>query len=64
MFEEEFGSIFHCDSLLAGYEDVHLRKLINYQKYTIIAMLGGQNAIHLIHQDGILRPLRSRNRGV
>jgi hypothetical protein len=40
-FEEELGSIFHCDSLLAGCEDGHLRKPINYHKYTIIALLGG-----------------------
>ena len=40
-FEEELGSIFHCDILLASYEDGHLRKPINNHKYTIIIMLGG-----------------------
>ena len=40
-FEEELGSTFHCDILLAGYEDGHVRKPINDHKYTVIALLGG-----------------------
>jgi hypothetical protein len=39
-FEEELGSICHCDILLAGYEDGHLRKPINDHKYTVISFLG------------------------
>jgi hypothetical protein len=48
-FKEEIGSICHCDVLLAGCEDVHLRKLINDNKYTIIVVLGGRKARHVIH---------------
>jgi hypothetical protein len=40
-FEEELGSIRHCEVLLVDYEDVHLRKPINDHKYTIISLLGG-----------------------
>jgi hypothetical protein len=40
-FEEDIGSICHCDILLAGYEDGHLQKPINGHKYTIISLLGG-----------------------
>jgi hypothetical protein len=43
-FEEEIGSIFCCDILLAGFEDGHLQKLINDHKYTIISLLGGQRS--------------------
>jgi hypothetical protein len=63
-FKEELGSIYHCDALLAGCEYGHLRKPINYHKYTIIAFLGGQKDIHVIHRDGFPRPLESRERGV
>jgi hypothetical protein len=40
-FEEELGSICHCDSLLTGCEDVHLRKPINDHKHAVISLLGG-----------------------
>jgi hypothetical protein len=63
-FEEEVGSIFHCDALLAICEGGHLRKLINYYKYTIISMLGGWKARHVIHRDEFPRPLGSRNMGL
>jgi hypothetical protein len=40
-FEEELGSIFHCDILLIGCEDGHIRKLTNDHKHTVISVLGG-----------------------
>ena len=48
-FEEELGSIYHCDILLTGCEDGHIRKLINDWKYAIIAFLGGRKARNVIH---------------
>jgi hypothetical protein len=48
-FEEELGSIYRCDILLAGYEDGHLRKEINDHKCAVIALLGGRKAKHVIH---------------
>jgi hypothetical protein len=63
-FEEEIGSIYHCDVLLAGCEDVHLRKLINDNKYTIIVVLGGWRARHVIHRDGFPRLIGGWKRGV
>jgi hypothetical protein len=48
-FEEEIGSIFFYDILLTGCEDCHLRKPINDYKYTVIALLGGQKARHVIN---------------
>jgi hypothetical protein len=41
LFKEEIGSIYHCDILLEGCEDGHLRKSINDHKYTVISLLGG-----------------------
>jgi hypothetical protein len=38
--------------------------LINYHKYTIIALLGGWKARHVIHKDGFPRLLESRKRGI
>jgi hypothetical protein len=63
-FEEEIGSICCCDVLLAGCEDVHLRKLIKDHKYTIIALLGGWKDRPVIHRDGFPRLIRGRKRGV
>jgi hypothetical protein len=39
-FEEDLGSGLHCDILLAGCEDGHLRKPINHHKNTVISLLG------------------------
>jgi hypothetical protein len=63
-FEEELHSTFHCDILLAGCEDGHLRKPINDHKYAVISLLGGRKARHVIHLDGFPRLLKSRKRGV
>jgi hypothetical protein len=62
-FEEELGSICHCNILLIGGEDGHLLKLINDHKYTVISLLGGWKARHVIQSDGFPRLLRSRKRG-
>jgi hypothetical protein len=64
VFEEELDSIYRCDSLLAGCDNGHLQKSINHDKYTIVVMIGGQKAIHVIHQYGFPRPHVSRKRGV
>jgi hypothetical protein len=64
LFEEDLGSIFHCDSLLASYDNGHIRKLINHYNYTIIVVLGGRKDKHVIHRDGFPRRLGSRKRGV
>jgi hypothetical protein len=61
-FEEELGSICHCDALLAGYENVHIRKLINHHKYKIIGFLGGKKVIIVIYRYGFPKPLGSRKR--
>ena len=63
-FEEELGSIFRCDVLLASCEDGHLKKPINDHKYTIVALLGGRKAGHVIHRNGLPRLLGGRKRGV
>jgi hypothetical protein len=62
-FEEKLGSICHCDAFV-GCEDGHLRKPINYHKYTIISLLGGWKARLVIYRDGLPRPLESRKMGV
>jgi hypothetical protein len=48
-FEEELGNICRCDILLTGYENGHLRKLINDHKHTFIFVLGGWKTRHVIH---------------
>jgi hypothetical protein len=48
-FEEELGSIYHCDFPLVGCEDGHLRKPINDHKYIVISLLGGRKDRHVIH---------------
>jgi hypothetical protein len=64
LFEEELGSICHCDVLLSGCEDGHLQKLINDHKYTIIYLLGGQKVRHVIHRYGFPRILGGRKMSV
>jgi hypothetical protein len=63
-FKEELGSGLYCDSLLAGDHNHHLRKSINNHKNTVIYMLGGWEAQHVVHGDGFPRPVISRQRGV
>jgi hypothetical protein len=63
-FEEDIGSICCCDVLIVGCEDGNLRKPINDHKYTVIALLGGWKAKHLIHRDGFLIILGSMKGGV
>ena len=63
-FEEELGSTFHYDILLAVSEDGHLRKPVNDHKYAVISFLHGWKARHVIHLDGFPRFLGSRKRGV
>jgi hypothetical protein len=48
-FKEEFGSGLCCDVLLAGNQNRHLRKAINNHKNTVISLLGGQEAQHVVH---------------
>jgi hypothetical protein len=64
MFEEKLVHNCHYDALLAGYDNGHLQKPINHHKYTIIVMLGGRKARHVIHRHGFPRPLGSWKRGV
>jgi hypothetical protein len=64
LLKEELGSICHCDVLLVGYEDGHLRKPINEHKYTTISMLGRWKERHVIHRDGFPRLIGSRKRVV
>jgi hypothetical protein len=63
-FKEEFGSIYHCDILLTGCEDDHIRKPINDHKHTVISMLGGRKTRHVIHGDGFPRILKNMKRVV
>jgi hypothetical protein len=51
-FEEELGSIYHCDILLTGCEDGHLRKPINDHKHTVISCAWWMKTRHVIHGDG------------
>ena len=39
-FEEDLGSGFSSDALLAGYQYGHLREAINDHEYTVITKLG------------------------
>jgi hypothetical protein len=64
LFEEDLGSIYHYDILLAKCEDGHLQKPIIDGKYTIIAFLVGQKDRNVIHRDGFPRLLGGRKRGV
>jgi hypothetical protein len=63
-FEEELGSIFHCDILLIGCEDGHIRKLTNDHKHTVVSVLGGGQTKHVIHGDGFPWLLGNKKRGV
>jgi hypothetical protein len=63
-FKEELGSGLCCDVLLAGNQNHHLRKVINNHKNTVISLLGGWEARHVVHGYGFPRPVRSRKRGV
>jgi hypothetical protein len=48
-FKEDLGSGLYCDSLLAGNKNCHLRKEINNHKNTAISLLGGREALHVVH---------------
>jgi hypothetical protein len=63
-FKEEIDCIFYFDILLVDSDNGHLRKPINHHKYTIISILGGRKARHVIHQHGLPRLLKSRKMGV
>jgi hypothetical protein len=63
-FKEELGSGFYCDALLARNPNHHLIKSINNHKTTVISLLGGWEARHVVHSDGFQWPVRSRKRGV
>jgi hypothetical protein len=64
LFKEELGSDLGCDVLLAGNQNLHIRKVINNNKNTVISPLGGQEARHVVHLDGFPWPVKSRKRGV
>jgi hypothetical protein len=63
-FKEYISSDLYCDALLAGGQNRHLRKAINNHKNTVISLLGGQEARHVVHGDGFPWHVRSRQRGV
>jgi hypothetical protein len=63
-FEEELEIFVIVMFLIVGCEDGHLRKLINYHKYTIISFIGGWKTRHVIHIDGFPWLLRSRKSSV
>jgi hypothetical protein len=63
-FEEELGSVYHCDILLTGCEDGHLQKPINDHKHATISMLGGWKTTHVIHGYGLPCIIDNRKRGV
>jgi hypothetical protein len=48
-FKEDLGSGLYCDALLAGGQNLHLRKVIHNHKNIFIAPLGGQEARHVVH---------------
>ena len=48
-FKEELGNGLCCDALLAGSHDLHLGKVINNHKDTVISTLGGWEARHVVH---------------
>jgi hypothetical protein len=61
LFEEELGSSLHCDSLLAGGHNHHLRKLINNHKtQSFIYWAEGNPDMYSIEMDsqGLLGVLK------
>ena len=64
MLEEEISSDFGVDSLLASYQNGHLREAIHDHKHTVITMLGLIQSRCLIHGDGFPWPNMSRYRCV
>ena len=63
-FKEEFSSGLCCDILLAGHHNGHLREPVDDHKNTVISMLSGRKAWHVIHGDGFPRSNRGRQRGI
>ena len=63
-FKEEFSSGFCCDILLAGRHNNHLGEPVDDHKNTVISMLSGRKASHVIHGDGFPRSTRGRQRGI
>jgi hypothetical protein len=63
-FEEDLGSIIHCDSLLTGCDDGHLRKPIKDHKHTVISVLGVWKTKHIIDGDGLPQLLKNRKWGI
>ena len=49
LLEEELSGSLNCDGLLAGSQNGHLLEPINNHKNTVMAMLGGREARHVIH---------------
>jgi hypothetical protein len=48
-FEEDISSIRHSEIILTSCEDGHIRKPIDNHKHTVISLLGGWKARHVIH---------------
>jgi hypothetical protein len=48
-FKEELGSGLCYDAILAGNHNHHLRKAVNNDKNTVISLLGGREARHVVH---------------
>jgi len=62
--KEDIDSGLCCDSLLVEVHNLHLGKVINNHKNTVILLLGGWKVRHVFHWDGFLGPIRSRQRVV
>jgi hypothetical protein len=48
-FKEDLGSGFCCDALIASNHNHHLIKAIDNYKNTVISLLGGREAQHVVH---------------
>jgi len=63
-FKEYLGSGLYRDALLVGNHNHHLRKEIKKNKNIVISPLGGWEAQHVVHRDGLPWPVKSSKRGV
>lgn len=51
-------------SLPTGGHNGHLQEMTKNHEKTVIVMLGWGEALHVIHRDGVLGPIRSQHGGV
>ena len=63
-FKEEFNNGLCCDILLADRHNGHVQEPVDDHKNTVVSILSGRKARHVIHGDGFPRSTRGTQRGI